>query len=312
MTGFGEGGFGEGPFGWTEVLEEGFELDGVLFGDTTEVIKVVSFTPASVQWRRTTATMEQGNGQRFGRDYRDPGVWAFGLHIDENTYENAMATLASLQEVWESEEIAETPNAMHVLRYRIAGRTRRVYGRGGRFAPILDVRRISGSIPITADFERVDHLHYDDGEQRVELNLVPATTGGLKAPLKDPLRSMASPGVQREGLINVAGTSATWAVVEFTGATGASDLSVTIDSEWTVGMKGPIANGETITIDGHPWARTVITSLGGGSASSRLVASSRLERMRLTPGPHEIHVNGVDPTGTATIAVAWRNASKAL
>lgn len=289
-----------------------FELDGVLaFGERGEII-VEKFTPGAAADRSQTFLNPRGDNAWFGRDRKTPGTWTWSLSINRTNEAEALETLARIEEAWDNEDIRLTPGAQSILRYRVAGRVRRIYGRARRCEPVIDVRRLVGVIPVEVDFERVDTLHYDDVEQSVTLTTVPVEAGGLtEEGLVDPLTSLDSPSVTRAGQITVAGPSATWAVVTFEGATGASDLRIVVDEEWAVGIDGPVSYDERIVVDARPWIRAA-TVEGGGSASGRLAPATRMELMRLTPGQHEIRFEGSDPTGTASATVAWRPASKSL
>ena len=294
-------------------LEQGFELDSILRFSERGQILVESFTPGAATVESQVGLNPRGDNKWFGRDRRRPGTWAWSLGVNRQDEVGAYETLAQIQEAWDPEEIRLTPGAVSTIRYHLAGRTRRIYGRPRRCEPAPpDIRRFAGYMAVEVDFERVDPLHYDDLEQSAILSIVAAQSAGLtEATLKDPLTSLVSPAVRRVGQIVVGGTADTWATVHIKGATGASDLKVIVDEKWSVGIIGPIPFDEIITVDGRPWVRSATSSLGG-SASGRLVPSTRLEAMRLTPGPHEIRIEGLDPTGTATATVAWRNASKSL
>ncbi len=310
-----------GSYGYTQgyglplrdELDQGFELDRILtFGERGNIL-VESFTPGATTVESQVGLNPRGDNRWFGRDRRRPGTWAWSLGVNRQDEVGAYETLAQIQEAWDNEDIRLTPGAVSTLRYRVAGRTRQIYGRARRCEPAPpDIRRFSGYMAVEVDFERVDPLHYDDVESTAVLSIVAAESSGLtEASLKDPLTSLVSPSVQRAGQIFVGGTAATWAVVRIKGATGASNLRVIVDEKWSVGIVGPIASDEVITVDGRPWVRSATSSLGG-SASGRLVPTTRLDAMRLTPGPHEIRIEGLDPTGTATATVAWRGASKSL
>jgi hypothetical protein len=61
-------------------------------------------------------------------------------------------------------------------------------------------------------------------------------------------------------------------------------------------------------------ARTCLWRDGGrsGSAAGLLGPGVSLAAMQLPPGVHEAQFGGIDPTGTARVSVAWRNAWRGL
>lgn len=295
-----------------DVRDKSFELGGLEFGDDhRHEVVVTKFTPGSPSNRSQTVENPRADSRWFGRDRKTPGTWGFSMFVNRADEVEALDTLAALKEVWDAEDVRLTPGVVMPLRYTLAGRTRRVYGRPVRCEEVVDVRMWQGFLGVEADFELADTLHYADEETSTTLNIVPATTGGLVAPLVEPLRTLSSPEVSRQGQIVVGGNTATWAKVLISGASGATGLRVVVDETWSVGISGTVGHDETITFDGHPWARTILSS-NGGSASGRAHPATRLERMRLAPGPHEIRFEGTDPTGTASATVVWRDASRSL
>ena len=79
-----------------------------------------------------------------------------------------------------------------------------------------------------------------------------------------------------------------------------TDPKVIVDGV-EVGIVGRVEYDEDVTVNGR--ARTVELA-NGQPAASRLSRGTRIDRMTLTPGEHEIAFAATDRTGTATATVS--------
>lgn len=288
--------------------DQGFELNGVLFGEAGSVL-VESFSPGSDEWRTQDAAQVMGDARYFGRDFKSASTWTWNLGTNMRDEAGAMAVLEAVEAAWDREEVRSEPGAVCALRYRINGRTRRVYGRPRNCVPILDVRRFSGYIPITADFTRSDPLHYDDEEQSVALTMVAGSTGGLMSPLISPLTSVNDESkLGRDGQITVGGNSPTSVVIEIDGQV--TRPYVKVEGLWTVTLETSIAGGDTVTLDGKPWVLSATRKNGGSVAGA--IRGVRLSQLVLPPGEHQLTFGGQSSAGGARATVRWRAASKTL
>jgi hypothetical protein len=160
----------------------------------------------------------------------------------------------------------------------------------------------SGIGHIVCDFQVNDPWHYDDVETSVSLTIVPATTGGLEAPLASPLSTVRS-SAPRAGIVANLGDVDTALRVVFQGPV--TNPWVRSSAGMEVGLTGTLAYDETVTID--PQAGTVLRQ-NGTPAAGLLTRKTSLTSSRLRPGTTELTFGGVDPTGTAKATLSWRNA----
>ena len=290
-----------------QVPDDGFELGGIVFGRSGELI-VESFDPGTRGIRSQDVDASFSDATWFGRDMRSPATWAWELSTNARDQERAFALLESLEAVWDDDDLRLTPNAVVPLRYNISGRTRVVYGRPREFSAQIDIRRHSGYIPITASFKRVDTLHYADVESSATVDILPSTAGGLIVPFTVPF-STVRPEIPREGQIVVGGTTSTWARVRIVAPLGIVNPKVSVGG-WQIGAVGAYGPGSVIELDARPWARSAL--LNGNGGGLRLTSATNLSTMKLAPGPHQIRFSGKDLSGTATVTVTWRDASKTL
>lgn len=291
-----------------ELQDFQFDLDGYVFGLGCPVLlEDEGFDTGSITWRTQDAANAQSDGMSFGRDFVDPPSWSWSLGTDAEDEATALQTLNAFAAAWRRDKMRSTPGAVSTLRYRVAGRTRRVYGRPRRFAAPPTNRILAGWVPITVDFQRADDLTYADVERSASIGITPSAEGGLTVPLREPLSTVRS-GAETARQINVEGDAPTWAIVTFTGPVSNPYIKI---GDWHCGLRGTLAQGERITVDSRPWVRSVLRA-DGSSLGGRLDRHTYLDQMRLTPGLHTITFGGGASVATSTATVRWRSASYAL
>lgn len=284
-----------------------FELGGLVFGPGCPV-EVEEFVPGSTSTRDQDVDDAFADVRHFGRDQKTPATWTWELGVNQRSEADALDTLADLESVWDAEDVRDTVGAVVPLRYRVAGRTRRVYGRPRRFTPGTEGLS-QGYLPVTATFDRVDGLHYDDVEQSVPLTMGATPSGAYTAPFRTPLR--ASGGGERVNELTVGGTAATWATVTFQTTAFVVNPWVEI-AGWRIELTTALPYDQPITVDPRPWVRSVYRR-DGTHLGRYLTARSRLARMRLPAGrTHAARIGCASSTGAFTATVRWRNASKTL
>lgn len=292
-----------------DLLDYQFEVDGYVFGLGRPVFtNEDGFDPSGAEWRVQDQSVAQGSGTVFGRDYLEPASWTWALGVDRTSEATALAEMALLTRAWRvSARLG--PGEVVPLRYRLAGRTRRVYGRPRRLAPTLDNRFMSGYAAYLADFKRADDLHYDDVEKSATTTAQVSSAGGIKSPLKAPLRSIRQITSERGGGIEVGGDADTWAVVTIKGPI--STAVVECPGRWRVELNKTLLADDVVVIDPRPWARTVLLN-GGGGIAGFLGRGTRLADMTLAPGPAVFTFGGVATASGAQATVSWRDASHSL
>lgn len=286
------------------VLQDGdFELDGYLFsGSRRQPLYVLGFNiePARTRVQDTLNPMSPEFLQ--GRDQRTPPLWKFGFRVGHGGAAATLANLAGLTAAWNA--LTAVPGAESVLRYAVAGRIRRVYGRAREMAPDYSMLYDLGRVVSTGDFQPRDVWFYDDIEQAVTVTLVPGSTGGLKAPLRSPLTTSA--GSQRQGMVTVGGDAPAPVELLFKGPI---INPVASSTGWEVGLNTTIAYDQAVTVD----TRTgTVTRNDGANLSGVLTRRTYLPGARLRPGARELIFAGTDPTGTATCTMRWRNTFQSL
>lgn len=296
-------------FGITDVVDGlaymQYELDGFQFGGnpatvaTNYIVEKVDFADTVLVNQDTPLPLE--DGVIFGRDYKQGRTITFTMNII--TRGSAQAALDSLASAWDNPDVRQKANAVSVLRWNRSGRTSRVYGRARKFAPITG-RIDQGWIPVLCDFRTVDHLYYSDTLMSDSISLVPPASGGWVMPFTFPV----TPGGigANQGAIQIGGTKPAWIVCTINGPI--TNPIVTAANQWTFQLMTTIRTGEFITVSSLPWARYARRNGTTSVRSNFTQESVRLNEMKLPPGGQELSLSGIDPTGTSSLLVQWREA----
>ena len=280
-----------------------FRYREVEFGGRSGSLIVTGFTPGAKEIWGGDRARPNRDGTLAGRTFLGSAIWAFDLSTNQRDLTGALTTAGTLQAAWEDPAVRLAPLVLVPLQYEMDGRWRRVYGRPDAFTgPKADVLAKQGVGRVTCDFKVHDPLHYDDTESTLTLTIVPASTGGLVAPLIAPLTTVGS-GAPRAGFVTNTGDAPTPLKVTFNGPV--IDPWVRSPAGLEVGLTGSLAFDEWITVD--PLAGTV-TRQDGQPANGRLTRRTFLSGTLLQPGVTELTFGGTDLTGTATATLSWRNA----
>lgn len=289
-----------------DLTEGQWELGGVVFGLGCPIQHEPNVSPGSAEVRTQNAINPVGDNIRMGRDRRTPGSWKFQLFTDQHDLTSALDTLDELATVWDAEDVRSTPDAVMALRYNLDGtRTRRVYGRPRRWTAPLDNRSLSGLIMITADFDMVSPLFFDDIEESEEVSSRPAeSTGGFTAPFVTPLTTLrsASP-IERS--ITVRGRKSTPMMLDFHGPS----LDPVFETPyWKAALRGSIPANEVITLDARPWVMAAYRSDGTTVSADMIPRTTLLSDLTLPKGEHRVSHTSKDTSGQSKVTVRWHNA----
>lgn len=288
-----------------ELLDYQWELGGVVFGIDCPVDHETDVAPPPLGWRTDDQPNPGGDGINMGADYIDPASWSFKLFTNCQNETDALAALMDLRKAWRGDAYRKEPGKATTLRYRLAGRTRVVFGRPRRFEHPWGAEYLYGKIPITADFQTVSDLFYDDFENWIDVTFREPTTGGFVTPVTAPLQTAETGLSNGPFVFAVGGEQATSTMVDFVGPLDAPGLE--IDGEPYIQLKKDVPAGVTVTVDARPWVNSVLRSDGGGAAGM-LSPRSRMPKMLLEPGSHSATLLGSTPTGTGKAKIRWRPA----
>lgn len=239
------------------------------------------------------------HGSRPGVDYLDAGSVTLTLCTPFGINDAAAADAATgrFLGAWRR-GMAEAPGVMTPLLVETNGKTRVVYGRPGRVSPPIPGSHglDQGIAEIVAEFRILDPIVYDATPVGVTLSVVPRSLGGIVAPLTTPVTTTMTSGVGYR-VLSVPGVAPAPLQVTFHGP--ATDPALQVGGV-EVGIAGTLQYDEDVVVDG----RSLTVNLADGRpAASRLSRKSRIDRLTLPPGDHEISFSATDRTGTARVTV---------
>lgn len=297
-----------------ELLPSALHGDGAAFGIGRDVsLDDDGFAPGSTDWADQDSVDPTTGVTQFGRDRLTGPVWNWQLHVNRTSTEEALETLGIFKTAWRALHIRETPGAVIPLRYRLEGRSRRIYGRPRRFEAPPDNKILNGYIPISCDFKCVDGFTYDDVESGVTLQLGHElddpegvdTGGGFVFPLTFP--TVTLPPTRRQEQILVLGDAPAYPVVRFNGPVVNPRL---VSSGWTLALDYTIPAGQYVEIDTRPWRQTVLLN-GTTSVAGKLGRRQRLSKIQFQPGRFEAKYVGFS-SGVSLCQVRWANTHNSL
>ena len=239
------------------------------------------------------------SGSRPGAEYLDAGtvtltmVTPFGI----NDAPAADAALGRFFREWRK-GLREAPGAVTPLLVETDGKARVVYGRPGRISPPSpgSYAMEQGIAEVVAEFRVLDPIAYSATSTGVTLSVIPLSIGGIVAPIVTPVTTTMTSGVEYR-VLSVSGDAPAPLRVTFYGP--ATDPSVRIGGT-EVGITGEVRYDEEITVDGRDLS---VTLADGRPAAARLSRVSRLDRLTVDPGDHEIAFTATDRSGTARVTV---------
>lgn len=293
-----------------DLAEGQFELDGVVFGSGTP-IRVTSFLPEPQDMSTQDADMPGEDGIRMGRDYLRGTKYAFDGRISTRTPGEMWELWQQLTAAWRAPGTRTTPGAVVPLRMRMPGQpTVRVYGRPRPIAPANLRGSGVGALPFVADFLAADHRVYSDEMRALSITgsaIDYQGTAGTTTPHVPPV-TLAEATLPSDVATNH-GRAETWPVITLHGPREQPGVSW-VGANRLVYLAAVLGDGQSVTVDTRPWARTVLRDDGASLAGA--LRGSRLADMRLSPGDTQIAFDGRDDTLTSSVDITWRDANPSL
>lgn len=282
-------------------------VDGYAFGIGRDVsIDDGGFDPGEFNFAVQDGVNPTRGTTLFGRDTPQAKEWVWTAHTDQDDTATALAALAAFTAAWRAREIARVPSAVTTMRYHLAGRTRRVYGRPRRLSAPPSNRILGGLVPITASFKTADDLHYADTVTTAQAVWSATDDGGFNLPDIMPLHSL--PAGTGEGTLTNGGDAPTYPIIRFDGPVA---NPVFLTDDWALGLNLGLAVGDFVVIDTRPWHLTAVRN-GTENVVGKLNRRQFFSNAVLEPGVTNFAFDGLSSAGGATCTVSWRDAFYSL
>lgn len=273
---------------------------GVTVGETSQDMFLTDVDLALGDMRTGDTEWPLRHGSRPGADYLESGTLTFTVCASPGSTTDgaASAAVSGFTRAWRL-GLREGPGRLAPLSVAVGGRRRVLYGRPGRLAPPQpgSAHMRQGAGMVTAEFRILDPLVYAADSTDVSVSVVPKSLGGIVTPIVTPVTTVLTSDTSYR-FIPVDGDADAPFSVTFHGP--CTDPSVVVNGT-EVGLVGDIAYDEDVTVNGR--ARTVELA-DGSPAAARMSRGTRIDRMTLPPGEHEISFTASDRTGTARATVS--------
>lgn len=274
-------------------------------------VEVVRWSIGGREYRTDDTDRPRADGRFFGRDYANPGDVEIELIIRasgksrQERFDRAMELREKFTGAWNGEGIRKKVGAVAEL--EIAGRAI-VTGRP-RHVDWDDNVTTFGVIRGTALFVRDFDEAFVPGEgwQDITVGLIPAQSGGLIAPLSEPLTTSRTSTRARP--FTVTGNAPAWPIITVQGPIQ-SGAKVELVNGWSLHLNRGLRYDEKAVFDTRPGQRTM--KLNGKAVNLLKPSGARLSQMSLPLGVQEIALRGTSLEGTASVRVRWRNSRKVI
>lgn len=263
--------------------------------------------PGSVAITLEDAERPRQDGVRFGQDYRGGRTWTFTLGVRGTSQAHARSLLAAAEKAWRGDGVRLIPGKMAALTTAIDGQERTLYGRPRQFTPSY-AKIAAAEAAAVCTFDTMDDVWYGP-EQSVRIDMNPtALSGGFVFPFTFPLVMAATSS--EAGGVTVGGTLDAYIAAEVHGPI-VNPVIFSPTAGWRLKLAASIGSLSTVTLDARPWARTILAD-GAASWAGKLDRGGPLSAAKLAPGPHEVGLQGTDPTGTAYLMLRWQTAHASM
>lgn len=195
-------------------------------------------------------------------------------------------------------------NRTVVLRYKLFGRVRRVYGRCRRLAPPADgFDPRHGVARFTAEFRCHDGFTYSDELEFTEIKMEPAAGTGFSAPFGGVIQ-MQGENPPMPGLITVEGSFPVAISAEVEGPI--QDPIIDVSELWAIKVNHGILEGQKMEVDTSLWNKGIRLDGTKNIAGKLSPTSPKLSGCLIPPGQWSVILRGKSSTGTARCVLKWR------
>lgn len=260
--------------------------------------------------------VEDNDTDRTGRDGVMPGTdylrgaqWLFSLstHRQDGT-SGVLGQFGELERRWKA--WANRSNGNAVLEYKSShdAAWHKVLGRPRQYLPpTVGVLSDQGRGHAQVAFQQLDPLHYSVVEDDTTLSVAPGASGGLRAPIRVPIRVARTGGTSDRHATNEGDADAP-VTLQFNGPV--RDPVVELAGGWRFRINGSLEWDEYLVVDPLARTATVYSSTSNRTRSVyTMLGRSRFSDLLLPPGQHSFSFTAIDDTYTASVTASWPHTS---
>lgn len=200
-------------------------------------------------------------------------------------WDSALDKYGTFVQKWRANQIRTQPGVYATLRN--LDRARLVYGRPRKIS-LADTSRLrKGILRYVATFQTVHPDFYSTTEDTA--NLVSGAGASF----------------------NNSGDTDSWPKITLRGPFTDGSVHLTQDAItlWQIDVPGPVAAGQTLTLDTAPWARSALLN---GAPANGMLRGDPLSKVKIPVGVGSIFWSRTDATNTSSGDVKWRDAYSSL
>ena len=286
-----------------------FRYRGITFGGRDLPVVVTSWEGPTTDLSGETTARLQDDGVTGTPQYLGAGSWQISIATNASDLTEALALAGELETAWKLASVRSSTAPAPLDYSTDEGVTwHRIYGKPGKFAPPTDTVHAKLGVALAdLEFIQYDPTHYTATERQATITGAASIVGGLRSPLRSPLRTIATGGV-RSGRLENGGDQPSPCVVTFFGPS--TNPTLTTSRGRTIRYVGTLAYDQSVVLDAR--AHTVRLYPGGAGVPGRLDARTLLSDLSVPAGVSDWAYQAVDVSGTSRAVVAWRDAHTAL
>lgn len=276
--------------------------EGITLGGRTGPLIISDFDAPTTDLRSSFTDRINRDGVMVSREWLGKASWQFTISTNGDSLREALDTAGALESVWKRPSVRNS-TAPAVLEYSYDGENwYRILGRPGRFTSLKpDVHATLGVGVLDIEFVQTDPRHFASTEASTRINAVPASIGGIVAPVISPITTVASGGARAGRIIN-SGDLPAPVTVTFYGPS--TNPKVRTSEGYEIAYNGTLAHDRSVTID--PLNHSV-TMDNGVQVPGRLSRRTRLSSLTVPPGSSDWFYEATDATGSSYVELSYRD-----
>lgn len=275
----------------------------IVMGGRTGPLIITEMDAPTTELRSDHKDRINRDGLFVSREWLGKASWRFTVATNGESLVDSLALAGQLEAAWKDQEVRSrtTPAS---LDYSHDGKTwYRILGRPGRFTSFVpDVHAKLGVGVLDLEWVQTDPRHFSTKKSVTRIEAVPASIGGIVAPLVSPISTTAT-GAPRVGRLVNDGDQEAPLTVKFYGPS--TNPTIRNEKGYEISYHGTLAYDRSVTID--PLNHSVRMN-NGTHVPGRLSRRTRLSSLVVPVGASDWTYVAEDQTGTSRAELVFSEA----